>query len=153
MTPEARKAEELAVFCETALNDMDQSWPDTLSQIITMIVWGWSFSERVYKKRNGPNPDYPEQGSKYNDGRIGWAKFAGRAQDTRLRWEFGERGEIMGLWQFAPPKFQLRYIPLSKAVLFRTTGFKGNPEGRSCLRSAYRVITSASVYASTKPSA
>jgi hypothetical protein len=138
ITPEAQKAEELAVFVETCFHDMANSWADILGQIITMIVWGWSFHEIVYKKRNGPNPDFPEQGSKFSDGRIGWSNFAGRAQETRHRWEFDDTGHIMGMWQLAPPKFQLRYIPMQKGLLFRTTAYKNNPEGRSCFRSAYR---------------
>lgn len=138
ITPEQRKMEELAVFVETCFHDLDQSWSDVLAQIITMIVYGWAYHEIVYKKRNGPNPDYPEQGSRFADGRIGWAKIAGRAQETRHRWEFDETGSIIGMWQLSPPKFQLRYIPLSKALLFRTTTYKNNPEGRSCLRGAYR---------------
>lgn len=138
VTPEARKQEELAVFVETCFHDLDQSWSDVLAQIITMIVFGWSYHEIVYKKRNGPNPDYPEQGSRFADGRIGWAKIAGRAQETRHRWEFDETGAIIGMWQLSPPKWKLRYIPMSKALLFRTTTYKNNPEGRSCLRGAYR---------------
>lgn len=138
ITPEARKALELAVLVETALHDMSNSWAETVAEVFTMIPFGFAFHEIVYKKRNGPNPDYPEQGSKFSDGRIGWAKWAGRAQETRFRWEFGDHGEVLGMWQLAPPKFQLRYLPLSKALLFRTTGYKGNPEGKSSLRSAYR---------------
>jgi hypothetical protein len=138
ISPEAQKAEELAVFVETCFHDMAVPWADILAQIITFIVFGWSYHEIVYKKRNGPNPDYPEQGSKFADGRVGWANFAGRAQETRHRWEFDDNGHIMGMWQLAPPKFQLRYIPLQKALLFRTTAYKNNPEGRSCFRSAYR---------------
>lgn len=40
--------------------------------------------------------------------------------------------------QQAPPDYQLRIIPIDKALLFRTTSHKNNPEGRSVLRSAYR---------------
>ena len=138
ITPEAQEAERLAIFVETCFHDMAVPWADCLAQIITMIVWGWSLHEIVYKKRNGPNPDYPEQGSRFADGRIGWANFAGRAQETRHRWEFDDTGHVMGMWQLAPPKFQLRYIPLQKALLFRTTAYKNNPEGRSIFRSAYR---------------
>lgn len=137
-SPEEQKAEELAVFVETCLHDTIDSWSDLISQIITMIVYGFSFHEVVYKKRNGPNPDDPTQGSRFADGKIGWAKIAGRAQETRHRWEFDEFGNVLGMWQLAPPKFQLKYIPMSKGLLFRTTGYKNNPEGRSILRSAYR---------------
>lgn len=137
-TPMARHGEELAVLVETALHDMADSWADTLSQIMTMIVFGFSFHELVYKKRNGPNPDYPDQGSRFDDGKIGWAKIAGRAQETLHRWEFSDNGDVVGFWQLAPPKFQMRYIPMAKGLLFRTTAYKNNPEGRSILRSAYR---------------
>lgn len=138
ITPEAREAEELAVFVETCLHDMADPWADCLSQIVTMIVFGFSYHEIVYKKRNGPNPDLPYQGSRFTDGKVGWANLAGRAQETLFRWEFDDNGNIVGFWQLAPPKFQLRYIPLSKAILFRTTAYKNNPEGRSVFRSAYR---------------
>lgn len=137
-SPEETKALELAVLIETCLHDLTDSWSDLISQIITMIVYGFSFHELVYKKRNGPNPDDPTMGSRYADGKIGWAKIAGRAQETRHRWEFDEFGNILGMWQLAPPKFQLKYLPMSKCLLFRTTGYKQNPEGRSILRSAYR---------------
>jgi hypothetical protein len=138
LTPAARKAEELAVFVETCFHDMADSWADSLAQIVTMIVFGFAYHEVIYKKRNGPNPDFPSQGSKFADGRIGWQNLAGRAQETLFRWEFDDNGNILGFWQLAPPKFQLRYIPLSKALLFRTTAYKNNPEGRSVFRSAYR---------------
>jgi hypothetical protein len=136
-SPAARAAEELAVFVETALHDLDLPWAEVISQIVTMIVYGWSFHEIVYKKRNGPNPAVPEQGSRFSDGRIGWSKLAMRAQETRFRWEFDNNGNVLGFWQMAPPRFQLRYIPLSKGLLFRTSAYKNNPEGRSVLRSAY----------------
>ncbi len=137
-SPEEIKAMTLAVMVETCLHDMDDSWADTISQIITMIVYGFSFHELVYKVRKGYNDDDPQMSSRYNDGMIGWAKFAGRAQETRHRWEFGDHGEVLGMWQLAPPTYQIRYIPMQKALLFRTTGYKSNPEGRSVLRSAFR---------------
>lgn len=136
--PQARHAEELAVFVESCFHDMDNPWAEVLAEIITMIVFGFAFHEIVYKKRTGPNPDDPDKGSQYDDGKIGWGKLAGRAQETRHRWEFDNNGNVIGMWQLAPPKFQLRYIPMQKALLFRTTAYKGNPEGRSVFRSAYR---------------
>jgi Homing endonuclease len=130
-SPAARQAEELAVFVETALHDLDLPWAEVISQIVTMVVYGWSFHEIVYKKRNGPNPDMPEQGSRFADGRVGWSKLAMRAQETRYRWEFDTNGNVLGFWQMAPPRFQIRYIPMSKGLLFRTSAYKNNPEGRA----------------------
>ena len=40
--------------------------------------------------------------------------------------------------QMAPPDYKLRVIPMEKSLLFRTTSYKNNPEGRSVLRSAFR---------------
>lgn len=133
-----RKGMELAVLIETALFDMGTSWHDILSEIVTMIVFGFSFFEIIYKKRNGSNLDDPDQSSHFDDGKIGWAKWGGRAQETVFRWEFDDNGQLLGMWQMAPPKFKMVYIPINKALLFRTTTYKGNPQGRSLLRSAYR---------------
>jgi hypothetical protein len=55
-----------------------------------------------------------------------------------LKWEFDEEGGIQGMWQSAPPDYEIAYIPIEKSLLFRTETHKGNPEGRSILRNAYR---------------
>ena len=44
----------------------------------------------------------------------------------------------MGLVQMPPPDYGLIEIPVEKLLLFRTKSRKGNPEGRSILRNAYR---------------
>jgi hypothetical protein len=40
--------------------------------------------------------------------------------------------------QMAPPRYQTTVIPIEKSLLFRTSIAKGNPEGVSLLRTAYR---------------
>jgi len=55
-----------------------------------------------------------------------------------FRWEIDDEGGIQGLWQVAPPNFETSFIPIEKALLFRTETHKNNPEGRSILRNAYR---------------
>ncbi len=130
--PDRARAEELAIFVETCMHDMGtQSWADLISQIITMVGFGFAYHETVYKKRAGANPDDPDRGSKFDDGRIGWAKIAPRAQETRHRWEFDENGRVLGMWQMAPPNFRIVYLPLEKSLLFRTSSHKDNPEGRA----------------------
>jgi hypothetical protein len=61
-----------------------------------------------------------------------------RAQDTLQRWGFDRSGGIQAYIQLAPPDFQIRVIPIQKALLFRTTTKRNNPEGRSILRNSYR---------------
>lgn len=128
---------EVAEFVNSCLHDMNTSWTDTLAEILTMLPYGWSYFEVVHKIRNGPDAKGHHR-SKYTDGRIGWRKWGSRAQETLWKWEFDEGGGINGLWQLAPPNFKTVYIPIEKALLFRTSVRKGSPEGRSILRTAYR---------------
>lgn len=131
------KDKKAAAFVESCMMDMSTAWPDVVSEIMSMLTYGWSYHEVVYKRRQGDNRD-PSKRSKYDDGKIGWRKMPIRSQDTRERWEFDEKGGIQGCWQSAPPDYSLTYIPIQKALLFRTTAEKNNPEGRSVLRNAYR---------------
>ena len=129
--------EECAVFVESCLYDMEDSWTGTLSEILSFLVYGWSAHEIVYKRRMGRKRDRMLN-SKYNDGLIGWQKLPIRAQDTLYQWEYGGRDDLMGLTQMPPPDFGIITIPIEKLLLFRTESRKGNPEGRSILRNAYR---------------
>lgn len=126
-----------AEFLETCMNDMSSTWIDTISEILSMLTYGYSYHEIVYKRRCGAGPD-PEFRSKYVDGRIGWRKIPIRSQDSLYRWQFDDHGGIRGVEQLAPPHYYHTVIPIEKALLFRTTITKNNPEGRSVLRGAYR---------------
>lgn len=126
-----------AEFLESCMNDMAVSWPDTISEISSMLAFGWSFHEIVYKIRRGYNVDKVSS-SKFTDGRIGWAKLPIRSQDSLDRWVFGENGKVEGMVQRPAPIYTEIYIPIRKGLLFRTKLYKDNPEGRSVLRNAYR---------------
>lgn len=130
---------ETAEFIESCLNDMSDSWDATLSQILSMIIYGWSYHEIVYKKRLGPDQKDPSKRSKFSDGRIGWRKWAIRGQETLYLWSIDTDGGIRGMQQIDPyAGHGLVEIPIEKSLLFRTTAAKNNPEGRSLLRNAYR---------------
>jgi len=128
---------EAARFLESCMNDMSISWNDTISEILSMLVFGWSYHEIVYKKRLGDQRD-PSKRSKYNDGKIGWRKLPIRAQETLAGWVFDDDGGIQAMKQMDPHEYSTKEIPIEKALLFRTETSKGNPEGRSILRNAYR---------------
>jgi hypothetical protein len=138
--PHDAEAEANAEFVESCFHDMDQTWEDILSQIMTFPQYGWSWHETIYKMRRGPQPDGKKlASSKHDDGKIGWRDIAGRAQETRFRWDWDtERQKLRGMYQLIPGEAGTRYMPLAKCLLFRTQADKGNPEGRSCLRNAYR---------------
>ena len=134
----ALEDEKAAKFVESCIQDMSTSWEDLVSEILSMLTYGFSFHEIVYKRRLGIDQTSSEKRSKYDDGLIGWRKIPIRAQDTRQYWNFDENGGISGMVQSSPPDFTLRTIPIEKALLFRTSSDKNNPEGRSILRNAYR---------------
>jgi hypothetical protein len=133
---EETDAQNAKEFYEGALRDMSATWQDTLSEIISFVSWGFQVSEIVYKKREGENSD-PSRRSRFNDGLIGWRKFAGRAQETIDRWDFDDNGGIQAAIQVAPPKYATVNLPIDKCLLFRTSANKGNPEGVSVCRGAY----------------
>jgi hypothetical protein len=138
--PDTPTAEEVsqAQFVQECLEDMDDSWDVTLAQVLSMIQYGWAYHEVVYKFRNGQSAD-PTQRSRFSDGRIGWRKFAIRAQDSLAEWLFAPNGDLRGMVQQDNyTGAGRRVIPIERALLFRTDEYKGNPEGRSMLRSAYR---------------
>lgn len=126
-----------AEFIDSCLYDMEDSWTGTLSEILSFLVYGWSAHEIVYKRRMGRKHD-ARLSSKYSDGLIGWQKLPIRAQDTLYQWEYGTRDDLTGMTQMPPPDFGFITIPIEKLLLFRTESRKGNPEGRSILRNAYR---------------
>lgn len=129
---------EAANFIEGALNDMENTWQDTISEILSMLAFGWSFHEIVFKRRIGPHQRNPARNSRFDDGKIGWRNISIRAQDTLWAWEFNDNGSIKGMIQQGPPDFKTVFIPIEKAILFRTNSHKNNPEGRSVLRNAFR---------------
>ena len=133
----SKEDKEVAVFVESCLHDMSESWDSALSQMLSMLVFGFSYHEIVYKIREGDNKN-PQRKSKFNDGRIGWRKMPIRAQETLFRWEMDEDGGIQAMVQVDPSAGGIHTIPIEKALLFRTSSQKNNPEGRSILRNAYR---------------
>jgi hypothetical protein len=125
-------------FLEECMEDMSHSWDDFIGEVLSMIVYGWSWHEIVYKRRLGPWQKDPKKRSKHNDGKIGWRKMPIRAQETLQRWSFDETGGVRSMVQMAPPRYQTTVIPIEKSILFRTSISKGNPEGVSLLRTSYR---------------
>ncbi|GAB4446390.1 MAG: hypothetical protein Kow00120_16540 [Anaerolineae bacterium] len=112
-----------ADFVAQCLGDMSHTWNDHLSEALTMLPFGWSWFEIVYRRRA--------------DGRVGWRKFAIRGQNTLHRWDLDAQGGIRGMVQVCPPRYEPVTIPIEKSVLYRTRLEQGNPEGRSILRAAY----------------
>ena len=133
-TPADKEARDFVLSC---MDDMSDTWSDTISEILSFLTYGWSAHEIVYKRRCGKRKD-PRLRSKYTDGLIGWQKLPIRAQETLYEWLYDNNDNIVGIVQNPPPDFGLINIPIEKLLLFKTKSRKGNPEGRSILRNAYR---------------
>lgn len=127
-----------AKLLETCMDDMSHTWSDFISEVLSCLVYGWSWHEIVYKRRGGPWSDDPRTRSQHSDGLVGWRKMPIRAQDTLLRWVFDDEGSTVGMVQLAPPKYQQVVVPIERSLLFRYRHYKDSPEGMSMLRGAYR---------------
>jgi hypothetical protein len=125
-------------FLESCMDDMNEPWDGFIGEVLSMIPYGWSWHEIVYKRRLGPWQTDPKKRSKHSDGLIGWRKMPIRAQETLMRWVFAPDGGVKAMIQMAPPRYEMTTIPIEKSILFRTAIAKGNPEGYSLLRNAYR---------------
>lgn len=131
-SPEDKAAGE---FLRSCMDDLSTPWTSMIDDILSFFEYGWSYNEIVYKKRQGQTTK--GHNSKYTDGRIGWHKIVGRSQRTLESWSIDKTtGSILGMNQYTDDG--IVFIPIEKALLFRTTTARNNPEGRSLLRGAYR---------------
>lgn len=121
-------------FLRSCMEDLNTPWTSVIDDILSFFEYGWSYNEIVYKKRQGNNTQ--EHSSKYTDNRIGWHKIVGRSQRTLESWVLDSNGTILGMNQYTDRG--IAFIPIEKALLFRTTTARNNPEGKSLLRGAYR---------------
>lgn len=128
----------IATHVESCLHDMSMTLQEFISDIMSMAWAGYSYHEIVYKMRRGTDAPLPMLRSKYGDGLIGWRKIPIRAQDSIDGWQFDDDGGICGAYQMAEPLYRRVFLPIDKALLFRTRSNKNNPEGRSILRNAWR---------------
>ena len=101
-----------------------------------------SYHNPVLKRRQGEQPYKPNDpdaapSSDYDDGLVGWRGIYPRSQDSKLRWEFGPRGNVLGMWQQVQGGPAV-LIPIERGALFRTSSKKNSPEGVSALRSCHR---------------
>jgi hypothetical protein len=126
-----------------AMHDMGDTFDDTISGITqSMLTFGFSWNEEVYRYCRGFLPDQPALSSRFEDNWFTWSNLEIRAAETVYEWKFNDsndgHGQLEGMVQQAAPDFRTRYIDAGRSLHFRTTAAKGNPEGRSIFRNAYR---------------
>lgn len=143
--PDATETEkQRAAFVQSCMDDMEGTWKQFMSEVVTYLEYGFSVQEKVFRRR------LPRNGSKHNDGLVGIRKIANRSQDTIRHWNFTEDGrELVSIGQSIVnlengSRYQnladhngLINIDRSKFLLFSADSIKGNPEGKSILKSVY----------------
>lgn len=134
---------ELAKTIETMMHDMDHTWGEFVSDVMSAQTYGFSVHEKVYRKR------YKSNGSKFNDGLVAWKKLPIRSQDTIEKFIFDESGnDVIAVKQdisrvgsnvgrFAARKKLTVTLPRSKFLHFKFGKHRGDPFGKSPLRDAY----------------
>lgn len=123
--------QEAADFLDSNLVDMSHTIEDFIDDVFTFLPFGWSDFEIVYKRRTGGDV------SQFDDGKIGWRKFAFRRQSSFSRWEFDETGGFNGWWQIPAPDYREIYLPPQKLLHFVAERDGQNPEGMCLFESAY----------------
>jgi len=130
-----------AEFVEGCLGDMSHTVEDGIEDALSCVWFGWSWAEICYKRRSRRDAGGP--GSRYDDGLIGWRKWAPRRQGSFERWNFDETGGVAGMVQRPAPVYEEIEVPIGKSLHFRGQRDGGNPEGwalgESLYESWYRV--------------
>lgn len=132
-------------FIKQCMDDMEHSWSDFINEVLSILIYGHSVHEKVFKVRKGREGKYH---SKYNDQKIGWAKLPIRSQDTIYRWVYDDynrslktveqnlalAGATSGKYNNLPSIIEL---PAKKILHFRHDTQRDNPEGTSPLKACY----------------
>lgn len=134
---------EAAEFLESCMHDMKgQPWDAFICDALSMLVYGFSFHEIVYKTRRGPQERDSKLWSKFTDGKIGWQGLPVRSQASLDQWVADENTGVIQAFRQDPGlvglNAQTKDIPIEGNLLFVTRANRGNPEGWSILRRAYR---------------
>jgi len=130
------RAKYWASFLDQCREDMSQTFPGLIAEVLTMLPFGWSYFEVIYKYRRGPGETDARYRSRYSDNLIGWRKMSLRPQNTLSRWAMDGDGGIQGMYQ-STARGEV-FIPIQRALHFRTTEAGNHPEGRSLLKNARR---------------
>ena len=121
-------------FLQECLEDTSHTVEDFLDDVLSFLPFGWSSFEVALKRRSGTGGQHK---SMFDDGRIGWRKFAFRRQSTLSRWDFDDHGGFAGWYQVAPPAYEEVFLPIDKLLHFVAHRDGNNPEGFCLFESLY----------------
>lgn len=125
---------------------MTSSWPQTLTEALLMLEFGYYMFEEVFAPGEQVTADPSARG------KICWKKWAPRHPMDVRQWFFDLQGGPLSVDMWSSPTFvptleggtalgaflQYTNIPINKLVVFTFDKEAGNIEGISLLRSAYK---------------
>lgn len=122
-----------AEFVSSCFKDMDTPWEDFMSEVLTMLTFGFALMEPTFKIRKAGATSFQP------DGRVGFQDIALRPAETLWEWVYDGDKLVAVKQQLTMTQVQnmTPTIPMERLYLFRTSAIKNNPEGRSILRRAY----------------
>lgn len=115
---------EAAALLQACVEELRTPIGTILRQLRSALWAGWDIHEVVLKPRD--------------DGTVGWLDWELRRQSSHQRWLTDEATVVNGWEQRPEPDYQLRQIPLSRAIHLVADDGEGSPEGLSLLRGMYR---------------
>lgn len=130
-SPTPATEQDIEFLSSVLFEDMRHPFANVVTDCLSMLVYGFSISEIVYKLRTEDNSLYP-------DGRIGIDRTIHIPQESIHKWTFGTDGELTGVEQYTNTQTGVVFIPIDKCIHSRAHTSRGTPEGRSVLRNAYR---------------
>lgn len=142
----ATKDQKIADFIWKNLTKwMTSSWPQTLTESLLMLEFGYYMFEEVFAPGEQVTNDPDARG------KIVWKKWAPRHPMDVKEWFFDVEGGPLSVDMYAPPVLQVGLqggiyqgygqwinIPINKLLVFTFDKEAGNIEGISLLRSAYK---------------
>ncbi len=123
---------------QALFEDMKSTWSEVIMAMTSVIPYGWACLWQSWKICRGDHPSN-HFNSQHDDGLWMPRDLESRAQDTLERWFYDDDDhEVTGWLQNAPPKHNNEKLPASRYLHFRIDPDRGNPQGRSMYRNAYR---------------
>ena len=117
---DSAKAKEISEKFEDVIGDMKTSWRRVVRRAAMARMYGFSLQEWTTKKRE--------------DGDIGFADIAPRAQRTIETWDVDEFGEVHGVQQRNQQTMEVEYLPRSKLLYVVDDSVNDSPIGLGLFR-------------------
>ena len=114
------EAKRIAELVESIIDDMDTPWARCVRRSAMYRFYGFSIQEWTAKRRD--------------DGVIGLADIAPRAQSTISRWDMEPSGKVLGVEQVSPHDQSSIYLPRSKIVYAVDDALHDSPQGLGLIR-------------------